>query len=381
MPPTKRDYNFPTTIGAEYEGVGVPTDVMNSRIPPEIRSMVLEVSRDASVESPVLLTNGGSIKLYVSDPVLRNRILHTDVAVLGYELVTNPLSFAQMCRLGGTILNLQSDYGEALSERGSIHLHVGFPREFAFQKNALAMAMAFEPFLFKIAGLGRRYRGDANHSTYCRPIALPPAVLLHNEEGFALPSPKEALETGDRNLFWVLLGAEPGTSSRYVAARYYGVNVYSSVLRQTLEFRFFNMTDSSRYLRAIYRLAQFLGELCMRGTVKSFLDQKSVSIFQKNPDSAYIRLLESFLSYGRELGCTLKLKGEHVATLAEIVEKTPQPVFNETDVIATHLRKPYIHLKTAEDAGMKILGNDEVILPEFVDIHNFGDGNVEFLKD
>lgn len=368
-------YNNPSTLGAEFESVigqrelvSLKLAALNSR-----KNYFKSVTNDASVQSQMTGV-GSSSSLFLGNMLVRNYLRRRTEMVAGYEIVTNPLELSEMRLAINQVINMQRCMGEIWSERSSIHIHAGFPPGLIFSKLAVALGLKVEPLFYKIAGMGTNYRGMANNSTYCRPLALPPAVRLSDRKGeFAVLDPKGSLEAENTEEFWGRFGGIIyGDTERYNPLRYFAINIFSTTLRGTMEFRFFNFCSVSRYVQAIAGLSQFVADLMLRASFKSIDQLDNISIFKENNNNDYHNLLNQLLSMGSYYDSEIKMAERDVANIHELIEVTPQPIFKDK-VVLSHIKTARISSGQAKSFKLRLV--EDVESCGNVDIHNFGDEN------
>jgi hypothetical protein len=372
--------NLPNTLGAEFESVITTREEMIRLLKLEANrsSDYRSVTRDASVESPAIRVGQNSC-LFMGNKLLRENIRNRGENITsGYEIVTYPLEMIDMRRVISQTINIQVGLGEIFSERSSIHIHAGFPEGLIFLKSAVALGLKIEPLFFKIAGMGSKFRGYSNHAAYCRPLALPPAVKLVDSPKLALLSPKSAIEAEDEESFWGKFGIRSGDRERYNPLRYMGINVFSILLRGTLEFRFFNYCSISKYVEAVAALSQFTSDLMLRLPLSVIESITEVSIFEANPDDRYHSLLDEIVRIGVDYNSELQMKKRDVKNIHELIEKTPQPLF-ENKPILSHIQNGRISLGDARTFQLEIVDSAEP--PGIVDIHNFSRSDRKLLGE
>ena len=372
--------NTPHTIGIEIEGAALTRESVAKMIKSDAGNadpsiLIREIAKDASVESrSIEITD--RVNLFLGNTFLsRNLIRGGDVDTLGYEIVTKPMNRPQMKRILTTTMSILKKRGEIFSPRSSIHVHIGFPKGLIFYKTSTAMGFKVEPLLYKLAGMGTSYRGQINRSAYAKPLCLPPAVRIcpdvagKDPELFCL-DPRGAVRAADEQTFWLKFGLSMGDTNRYTPLRYFGINLFSVLIRGTLEFRMWNFTDNVKHIVAVAELSQLIGDLMIRLPMYAIDSISDISMYKKNDDSEYLNLLDHIIRLGDFYESPLQLSSESVDSLIEIIHTTPQPVFENTQVM-THLKKytlpgffsAYLtRVKSAADPGI-------------IDIHNFNEQN------
>lgn len=369
--------NDPSTLGIEFESVIATRDSMLANLSKIDKRLISTVTRDASVESVARFV-GERSSLFLGNSSIRGMMLTNDVKVMGYEIVTLPLELTAMRRVITQTINTQIRMGEIFSERSSIHIHTGFPCGLIFLKVAVAMGLKVEPLLYKIAGMGNSFRGIANGSAYCRPLALPPAIRLSNSPEFAVLNPTKAIDANGEEKFWGYFGITPRDRDRYIPLRYIGMNVYSTLLRGTMEYRFFNFTGVGKYVESVAGLVQFISDLIIRLPVSVVKNIPGLSIFKHNSNQDYNDLLNELIRLGEYYRSELPIADRDLEVIRELIDITPQPVF-ENKVILSHIRQHSIHKQTAIDFDLDMV--DRADEPGIIDIHNFGKLNRQLIGE
>lgn len=362
--------NNPSTLGMEFESTIATRDGVQSnlKIASERRGLIYSITKDASVESNACWV-GSNSSLFLGNALLRNRAGSKEVKVIGYELVTNPLEMSVMRKVINQTINTQVRMGEIYSDRSSIHVHAGFPSGLIFKKVAIAFGLKVEPLFYKIAGMGNIFRGLTNNSAYCRPLALPPAIRLVDSSRFAVLNPAKSIDAYGEERFWGYFGIHGGCRDRYVPLRYMGMNIYSTLLRGTLEYRFFNFCTISKYVESVAGFVQFISDLILRLPISIAINIPALSIFKANPNQDYNDLLDEIVNLGKYYNSELPIADGDLENIRELIEITPQPVF-ENRPILSHIKNGTINERTAKSFDLEII--DEADEPGIVDIHNFG---------
>lgn len=364
--------NLPYTIGMEFESVISSRENVQALIADAGLGdrQIASITRDASVESPCL-SIGEKTTVFMGSSTLRNYAgRRRSDRVMGYEVVTTPLSLKEMKVVIRKMINAQIKAGEIYSDRSSIHVHVGFPSGLIFKKMAALLGLKVEPLMFKIAGMGNNFRGASNHSAYCRPLVLPPAMCIDGSRKFAVPSVPKAIASYGEQEFWNHLGIEVTDRDRYIPTRYMGINLYSILMRGTLEYRFFNFCTVSKYVEAVASLCQFITELIIRLPEEEILNIRGLSIFEPNPDIAYFSLLDTLVELGRAYDLELQMSKRDIKSIYELISVTPQPIFEKVTTLS-HITRPRFGLETALFRGLDVI--DRAAPPGIVDIHTFGE--------
>jgi hypothetical protein len=357
--------NSPITTGVEFESVINSREAMQ-RLADELGSMTKGLTRDASVESVVgILPNG--FRIFLGSSFLRKSFM-VDTFVAGYELVSQPLMDESLQSFIMRMTNIQAKNGEIFSERSSIHIHSGFPTGFVFYKPVIALGLRVEPLLYKLAGMGNEFRGLYNNCAYCRPLALPPAVAMNGTKSLAVLDPEGALWADDEAGFWGKLGTSPGSRERYNPLRYFGINVFSVLLRGTLEFRHFNFCNNGKYVEAVASLCQTIADVMQRVSVERSLSINQISIFDENSDREYIELFYEIIQLSKYYNAEHQMSPENMDAIIQLIRATPQPMLSRVTT-RSHITNPQIGVPDAKRFQLDII--DSAPDAGTVDIHNF----------
>lgn len=361
--------HVPNTIGLEIEGGMSTIDHIRDVLPFRVSdgAIIKAVTHDASVES-IMSGLTAKTSIYLGSATLRRYMRPKNNFTAGYEIVTNPLTIDSMRDVVRKLTCTLIKSGEIFSPRSSIHVHVGFPSGLVFLRNATLMGIAVEPLLYKIAGMGNEYRGAINNSAYARALALPPVTRLLDSNKYAILSPQRAAESKSSNNFWNNFGIDRSERERYLPLRYIAVNLYSVLLRGTLEFRFFNLTLMSRHIEAAARLCQFLSELIIRSSISDSLSLTGLSIFSKNSNGEYLDLLDELIKMGEFYKCIHLLDNDDLETIKELILITPQPIFVNKKILS-HVKNSKLSEQGALAIGLEVIKDAED--PGILDIHNF----------
>lgn len=366
-----------STVGLEIEGVTRTIDSINEKLvgDPQLRGLIGSVTHDASVEGEVRYHGRRGHMLYLGSSLVRSSqsLRNLDRNVAGFEAVSNPLSAdffdpqSEIQRFVILTMNHLVKAGEIFSPRSSIHVHVGFPRDYIFSKSVLSVGKFVEPLLYKLAGMGRPYRGSINDSAFARSFSCPPLVRLEDGK-FAQISPDKSLDSRNIEEFWDFMGVRYFEPQRYHPARYFGINVLSQLLRGTVEFRFFNYTHNPAHIIAVSNLCQTIAELMVRVPHTYFNNVDSLSIFKQNQNIEYHVLLERIVQLSEKFACIYKITSPNIEILHGLVESTPQPVFSGEPSI-THLERYHMRRSWAEKNELRIF--DTAKESGVLNIHNF----------
>ena len=358
----------PDTLGLELETL-IRTRAEISKIIKGILpdGTIKQVTKDASVESPIAYL-ASDVTLFLGNDLSKRLAKPYLCDTAGYELVTVPLTFPEMCKVVKILCAYQVKTGEIFSNRTSFHVHTGYPSGAVFVRTALALGLKIEPLFYKIAGMGNVFRGLTNNAAYCRALASPPAVVLHDTGRMAILDPLGAIDADSAASMWGHLGRLDNDTERYSPLRYFGINVYSIPLRGTLEFRHFNYCNLSRHMEAAISLCQMTADVMQRIPISVATGLKQVSIFEPNDNGTYNSILDDLLSIADYYHSEYMMKRRHIETIRELIEITPQPVFSR-EIVASHIKTPRIGVGDANRFDLKLVGSAQE--PGIVDIHVF----------
>lgn len=363
--------NWPSTIGLEFESIINTREHISELLPYDFSNgdhPIYAVTRDASVEAKYLQV-GKNTSIYLGRQSLRNGVKKKSPPYTGgFEIVTKPLSKTEMRDTICKIVNAISRGGEIFSPRSSIHVHIGYPRGFIFLKTAMALGLKVESLMYKIAGMGMHYRGETNRSAYARALANPPVVRATNSKLYLL-DPAGARDSSNMMDFWQKLGLDYRIEhNRYTPLRYFGLNIYSVLLRGTMEWRYFNFSFSPKKVQAVTSLCQFITDLMVRVPLDVIEGLPNISIFSKNSNASYIELLNELISLGDLYRSEFDMSPMDIRLIEDLIYETPQPVFEKKNIL-THLDSYVIDHRRA--AGYKLKEVSKADAPGIISIHNF----------
>jgi hypothetical protein len=306
----------------------------------ELLGYLGEVHRDASVETPVFSLGEHNI-ICPPGSLLSSQLRRR---TLGSEIVTRPLSREETTAFISKVSMMLQKLGEDFTPRTSIHVHIGFPNSLVCLKRALKVGLLVEPYFYRLAGLGNRFRGEINSSIYCRPLARGPCVQSAASGNWYVLKPEVGLTATNPFDFWKGFGIpyREGTTDygRYIPARYFAFNLYSTLLRGTLEYRFFNMTSRYEWILTMVDLIQALTEFIISGQefdagLELLPKLNSFEIYEDAVYEEFTRCLLELLKNGDLYYNSILNK---LPTLLGILQKTPHHVIGPADV-QTHVRE------------------------------------------
>jgi hypothetical protein len=325
-------------IGMEIEGLYGTRDEIHHYLAVMMGddiSLLSEIHRDASVETPMRTFGGIGL---INPP---NSILHqTRNTVYGYEIVSRPLDVKEIEKFVSKVLIGLQRFGENFSPRTSIHIHIGFPESLSFLKRGLILGLKMDPLLYRLAGLGKPYRGSINSSIYAKPLVSPPYIQGENSGSWYQLKPSLGLTATSILDFWkgYAINYEPGNNyERFTPARYFAWNLYSVLIRGTLEFRYFNLCLNPEWVLTIVHLCQALVEMAVTEIIPEF---PSLDIYKKYSNSVYEEFIDQLL-YTIKNSDTMLYKEiiYRKNTLMRILNATPEPIFEKKEIMS-HVNRP-----------------------------------------
>jgi len=365
------------TLGLEYEGLSITQD-----------KLVRLFQNNKTLKNSVRVTHDASSELMVR--ILNDRLKmvnHNDIArrlsgreyKSGYEAVTVPLSFDEMEKTVTQLLGLLKEEGEFFSPRASIHIHVGFAHNLGIMKTGLEVGLALDSLFFQLGAMGGKFRGSINESIYCRPLTNGQVARCENRKNYQLLSPEKALKTDNVNDFWAQYAVDPDEPpNRYISSRYFAWNLFSVLLHNTIEFRYFNQSLDINEIMAVISLCQGTAEMILNLSQKidgsRIIEDKfqNLPIFKNHSKEEYGAQLLSLVRLMYDLGGKFVPKEYHLDTLASMLNISEPVVISRTPV-KTHLQNYYIPERFASvlDSAGKNVGESG-----FVDIHNIKDFSI-----
>lgn len=403
---------FLGTIGAEFEGIGLPRESVASDVLGKLAGQIgdefrnINLTRDASTEFNMDYLRVGTKNLKVSlhtRPTKRLKGFVGSHVTMGYELFTNPLTIPQMERLVYPLLfNLQGA-GDFISARAATHFHVGFANNLRLLKNMLRISLMLDPVLYRLGGMGGKFRGFSNLAAYARPLmnsaavpishrrsfrnAVPPSANVssdgflsansteeleeHSSERIRYASvinPIKALEAMTVEEFWLCFGVICSQgAAKYHPARYSGTNFIAIPHHGTIEFRHFNQSHDPRLIMAI---AKFLRGVVEMSTLLSKSEASKFEIVNPNHEisaSDGADIMTRLLALCQEREVEDLPTDYDMEIILETLQQSSFEALPETPV-KTHIRDFTLGIDVVEIA--KLAKWEKVLEPKQVDIHN-----------
>jgi hypothetical protein len=279
-------------------------------------------------------------------------------------------------------------------------------------KKLLRVVLHVEPILYRLGGMGRKFRGHSNLAAYARPLlqpaagtisaarldrnSIPRGIRLSDEEmrrvllnqsresetsggtkGYAkVINALAALEATTLQEFWAsfsVLYTQGGGTNKYHASRYSGTNFYAIPQHSTIEFRHSNQSQNpyliiavGKFLRAMVEMSTLLGKQEV-GNFYPIHPSEELSM------SDMTSIMENIVRLCHEKEVEEIPSNEDMTLILETLEKSSFVPIPETPVL-THAREFSI------PENIVTLGKLEVVkkvLPSCqVDIHTITDYSI-----
>lgn len=351
-----------------------PYDRDDNGKPKKEGSPISQVYRDASVEGKFASLNGFGV--YLGKKAVRN-ILSMASYVGGSEVITLPLSYDIADEVVASILSALEAGGEQFSPRTSIHFHFGFPKHLAALKRILALGIRVETLLYRLAGLGKPYRGSINKSVYARPL-LSKTAVYDGDGKFAIINPSEALTARTETEFWAVLMHSLGRPAvRYHPARYYGINLYGLNLIGTIEFRMMNFSTNYNWVVSVLHLLQLITEIAALSYQK-LIDPLPITTLTDSREDI-VAFLTELNNLGAACESAVMLNGNDIENLLDIIAATPTPEMS-TEIVRSHLRDFRYNAGNDGFAGRVIVPADATVESGHLSIHNIDEHDTTILE-
>lgn len=370
--------NILDTVGIEFESIGLNISEATMCIAKSGMDSYLRLDRDASVESSSGLIPNSDIKTNLHSVGVREiRDLLQDRATMGYEIKTIPIMIPTVEKVVWKFLSQLRCYGDFENKRASTHIHVGFAGSTKILVNLMKFGIKLDPLLFRMAGMGRQFRGEYNNSTYCRPLVLGPVVSGADGLKYRLLNPTSAVHSDESTTFWKHYAINPrddGGVHRYHPGRYFALNLYAIPLHGTLEYRHFNQILDPLLLISTVKLVRALTELIFYISSKEIEELPEIDLFKEYKNQVYMEFLVNLIDKIREFDLDYCPTNKEIDALMMNIENTPHhKIINEN--VKTHVRDyhlPPIYIRTG--FFERITGRTRN--PDFVDIHNIGEFSI-----
>lgn len=355
---------FLDSIGIEVETDLLDRDSMEKLLKEREVLSWFKLDHDASIETPATAGPSGSFLL---DKKLLGR--RGSKTTLGIELVSKPMGREELPSvLRKLMTGLRCGGDSERSKRSSIHVHIGYSSKFEYVRRAVKLFLNIEPLFYHLAGMGYEFRGNTNRSIYCRPLYLkngPPVVYAENDRYYVLFDPKELAKAKDVIQFWNIMGVDSSRAQKYHPARYLGLNVMSTLLHGTLEFRYFNKTLDHNKIVAVSYLCQMISEMIVK------MSDSEADNFPFSDDS--FRTLQQLADFSQRKELIYTVPPTYFSILNLILDSTTKPKIEDVPV-KTHLigryTLPAYYLDSSILCTRTLIKKSEALDSGFTDIHN-----------
>jgi len=371
------------TVGFEIESIGLTRNEMSAildTLPSSVYSM-LHLDRDASVEFNARSIGGTSLAVSTHTTEYNRLPITGRSSTYGYELISSPVSISTAENILWNLLPKLQSGGDFTHERAAFHVHVGFGCSIKILKRAMMLGLKVDPLLFRIAGMGRKFRGESNHSIYARPLSNGPSVYHSSSSTYyRMLDPQKAIASSTIREFFNCYAISVDNSSpvRYHPARYFAWNLYSLLLHGTIEFRHFNQTLSPTLAISVVKFCRALAELIMYYD-ESLLDAiPDMSVFEKYSDDDYIRVLDTLIAHMKMNDVSDPLNAKEIDVMYKNIYDTPHHKLVEHNTL-THNRDYRLSSEYVNSGLFTKVGRPSPA--GNIDIHNIGQGRFSIIGD
>ena len=376
------------TIGMEYETISFSKELLLGNLWYKLASekggnFVMEniqVAHDASIEynSGELPTGMGSMNISRHTPEFQLIKGVKNAHKRGAELVSAPLTIPEFEKYCYKLIPFLESNGDFLSNRASIHYHIGFMNNLKALTNILRISLNIDPVLFRLGGMGREFRGKINLAAYARPLMNPCAVPFYDKTDTRAMYKKyarainavKAMDAKSLNQFWAAFGVQyktGGGSAKYHPCRYSGINYYSVPQHGTMEFRHFNQSHD---VLLVVGLGKFLRGLVELSVLLKKEELSSLEIVPSNEEistSDGLDILFRFYAMMNNHGLENLPTETEMTRIAEVFAASS---FSEIPAqpVLTHIENYSYEADIVEKGGLEQV--HKVLPPKAVSIHN-----------
>ena len=338
------------SVGLELE---VET-VRRLNLPPALQ-MMFRATHDASTEAMAPTIDGQHI-MYGSSS--------TRSETFGFEYVSRIINVEDESLIRQLLMTIKAAGEPRHSTRGSIHIHIGVGHNLQMLKNIMKLWLFSEKFWYHLGGMGYKYRGWVNESVYCRPMRASQAVP-HGDIWVRAIDVDSCLKATRLSEFWSAYGIPQDYREKYHPSRYQGLNVYSLLLHETLEFRIFNKCLKPDWVMEVVNICKAFTAAVMNPNSRFNLPENDL-FSQTKAQYIWDILCPILQETGIEFNPDI---------IREILLETEEPDIPNPD-IKTHLRR---------FEGHPIFrGHPRVSSPDesgFLDIHSDGAARYNLFKE
>lgn len=371
------------TVGLEIEGTLQDREYMQQQLIPKLAKVMgnsfkyVVLDRDASTESRAETLAIGSKYRIVSQHTSAYRNLSMagsgSVNVYGYEFKTQPIEISKLEKVLYPLMFTLYEFGDVISDRSSIHCHVGFANNFRMLKSLLVIMLHLEPVLYRLGGMGGLFRGHLNNAAYCRPLlnscVVPIAQMSHTKQFAHIINGLAARDAANISDFWAAFGLDYSQSSqhKYHASRYSGMNFFALYSHGTAEWRYFNKSFDVPLVISITKLMRAIVE------TSSLLSRRELGRFDVIDSSKEISVNDAEGTLGMLLAMCHEKGVENIPTdneVAHILEVLAESSFTPLPEKPTncHIKEFAITPQIVAKGHLKIV--DDYLRTNYVDIHN-----------
>jgi hypothetical protein len=414
------------TIGVEYESIGLSRDTFTGDVLPDLsrwigdRARFVNLTRDASTEFVAEFVPVNNRGLWISSHTSPMRNLRGigrgNAITMGYEIYTSPLTPSELESLILPLVGTLMKHGDFVSDRASVHFHIGFANSLNLMKKLLRVVLNVEPILYRLGGMGRTFRGHVNLAAYARPLMQPAAgIVVGNSERESIPdearrseeamrlylsslrtarnesrssmryaeiiNPLAALDAQSLAEFWASFSVayKPGGgTNKYHGCRYSGTNFYAIPQHGTIEFRHFNQSQNPQLIVAI---AKFLRAMVEMSTM---LNKQEVGYFQpihpreELSESDINDIVSNIVALCNNKEVEDIPTDDEVALILETIHESKFEILPEVPVL-THARDFSISNNLVNLGKLNIVPK---VLPACnVDIHNIKENSISIFDE
>lgn len=367
------------TVGIELESLFLSQKevmILLETLPPDLRGW-FKVTRDASSEIRVFnIPNGRkTVRISYQTPEARQFFRGHNHEVIGYEAVSKPMDINTAEAILHLLLPKLEMAGDGPNSRCAFHVHVGMAKNLDICKKGLHIGLYVDDLLFRLAGMGGKYRGVTNNSIYARPLISGP-YASDGDNWYQIGNYEQALKADTFNEFWYSFGINPLREfGKYVSARYFAFNVLSTLIHGTLEFRYWNQSFDPLITTSVTKLSQMIAEIVLKSRTSAVSRLPIGDPFKDETPSYYVEKLFKMIGMANDLECSYGLEDRHIRCLTRIIENAP-PLGLKDVPVKTHLRDYIVDTQIAKLGGLKKLRSGNPVHPGNKDIHNLEDQNI-----
>lgn len=373
------------TIGLEVEGTLMDRDAMENTVLTELIAHMgnmygkLRLDRDASTESiaEYMPLGGKSRVLSVHTPAYKALATRGQgqSKVFGYEFQTTPLEVSELKAVLYPLFYTLYKYGDVISDRSSIHGHVGFGNNFRMLKSLLRIMLSLEPALYRLGGMGRTFRGHLNNAAYCRPLlnsCAVPVARTGSRQWAQIVNPLAALEATNISDFWASMGIDVTLPSqhKYHGSRYAGMNFYALYAHGTAEWRYFNKSFDVPLVISILKFMRATVETASLVSSRDLLNFDVIDSNKEISDGDAEAVIGMILALCHEKGVDNIPNDAEMSHLLDVLKEshfTPLP----TTPTLCHISQFSVTDSHVKRGNLKVVS--EVLPSNYVDIHNIED--------